>query len=67
MSELSERFWIVVRDGFIPDRTFDDLAAADRYARHCNANYQGSFAVRACSERALSRIHRITAGERLES
>ena len=66
MSELSERFWIVVRDHFIPERTFDDLAAAENYARYCNATYQGGFTVKQCDDSALSRIYRIVTGERPE-
>jgi hypothetical protein len=63
--------FVVVMDGFGPQKYFDTKAAADSYERYCRANYLGTFEVKRCHEdfplrfdRAIMAVERPSGRER---
>jgi hypothetical protein len=49
-TQRAELAWVVVLDGWVPEKYFSEgeLEEAEKYARVCNYNYQGSYTVKAC-------------------
>lgn len=41
---------VVIKDGWIPVRYFDDYAEAHKYASECNRNYLGHYIIRTCTD-----------------
>lgn len=37
--------WIVMRDGWVPERCFDTAKEADLYLEYCHRNYLGRFEI----------------------